>query len=46
MRLDPSFQKNVATEFYEAGHMMYIDLKSMAKLKKVVDAFIQKSLVN
>lgn len=46
MRLDPSFQKNVTTEFYEAGHMMYIDLKSMAKLKKDIDAFIQKSLLN
>ena len=46
MRLDPSFSKNVTSEFYEAGHMMYIDLKSMAKLKKDIDAFIQKSLVN
>jgi carboxypeptidase C (cathepsin A) len=41
MRLDPSVRGNVTIKRYEAGHMMYIDTKSLAQLKQDVAAFIQ-----
>ena len=41
MNLDPSLKTNIKTAYYEAGHMMYIDLKSLAALKKDVAAFLQ-----
>lgn len=44
MNLDPSLKSNIKTAYYEAGHMMYIDVKSLAKLKQDVAAFIQNSL--
>jgi carboxypeptidase C (cathepsin A) len=30
--IDPSLLKNFSTSYYEAGHMMYIDEKSLTKL--------------
>ena len=44
LNLDPSLKSNIKTAYYEAGHMMYIDVKSLAKLKQDVAAFIQSSL--
>jgi len=44
MNLDPGLKANVKTAYYEAGHMMYIDVKSLAKLKQDVAAFIQSSI--
>jgi carboxypeptidase C (cathepsin A) len=44
MNLDPSLKANIKTAYYEAGHMMYIDVKSLAKLKQDVAAFIQEAL--
>ena len=44
MNLDPSLKTNIKTAYYEAGHMMYIDIKSLAKLKQDVSAFIQSSI--
>jgi carboxypeptidase C (cathepsin A) len=44
MGLDPSLKGNVATGYYEAGHMMYIDNKSIAQLKRDVSAFVQNAL--
>ena len=44
MNLDPSLKANIKTAYYEAGHMMYIDVKSLAKLKQDVAAFIQSSI--
>jgi carboxypeptidase C (cathepsin A) len=44
MNLDPELRKNVSFEYYEAGHMMYIEKNSLAKLKKDASAFIQSSL--
>jgi carboxypeptidase C (cathepsin A) len=44
MDLDPSLKSNIKTAYYEAGHMMYIDVKSLAKLKQDVAAFIQSSI--
>jgi carboxypeptidase C (cathepsin A) len=38
--LDPVLLKNFSTGYYEAGHMMYIDEKSLAKLRADVGKFI------
>jgi carboxypeptidase C (cathepsin A) len=43
MNLDPSLKQNIKTAYYEAGHMMYIDVKSLSKLKQDVVAFIQSA---
>jgi carboxypeptidase C (cathepsin A) len=40
MGLDPAVRGNITSAQYEAGHMMYIDLASLAKLKKDVAAFV------
>jgi carboxypeptidase C (cathepsin A) len=42
--LDPTLRRNITTAYYEAGHMMYIDLKSLAKLKQDVDRFIDSAI--
>jgi carboxypeptidase C (cathepsin A) len=44
MGLDPSQRQKIVTHEYEAGHMMYIKLEELAKLKTDVAAFIQSSL--
>ena len=42
LQLDPELRSNVvACDYYEAGHMMYIDRKAQARLKKDVDEFIR-----
>jgi carboxypeptidase C (cathepsin A) len=41
--LDPALLKNVSTSYYEAGHMMYIDEKSLSKLRSDVEKFMQDS---
>jgi carboxypeptidase C (cathepsin A) len=41
MGLDPEVRKNVSMDFFPAGHMMYIDRGSHAKLKKDVADFIR-----
>ena len=41
--LDPTLLKNVSTSYYEAGHMMYIDEKSLSKLRADVEKFMQDS---
>ena len=46
MALDPSLRGNVKNTYYEAGHMMYIEKKSLAKLKDDVSAFIQSAAMN
>ena len=38
--LDPSLRDNISMEYYEAGHMMYIHLPSLGKLKQDLAAFI------
>jgi hypothetical protein len=35
---------NIKTAYYEAGHMMYIDVKSLAKLKQDVAGFIREAV--
>jgi hypothetical protein len=34
VNLDPARRKNVTEGYYEARHMMYIDVRELAKLKK------------
>ncbi|HTD51522.1 MAG TPA: peptidase S10 [Thermoanaerobaculia bacterium] len=41
LQLDPSLQKNIRLEHYDAGHMMYIHKPSLEKLTKDVTAFYQ-----
>jgi carboxypeptidase C (cathepsin A) len=43
MGLDPSLRNSISLHYYEAGHMMYIDQRSLAQLKRDVAAFIQNS---
>ena len=42
--IDPTLLKNVDTSHYEAGHMMYIDEKSLGKLRSDVEKFVQDSM--
>jgi carboxypeptidase C (cathepsin A) len=44
MNLDPALKKNITFEYYEAGHMMYIEKKSLKKLKDDFAKFIADSL--
>jgi carboxypeptidase C (cathepsin A) len=41
--LDPVLLKNFSTGYYEAGHMMYIDEKSLGRLRSDVGKFIDES---
>jgi carboxypeptidase C (cathepsin A) len=38
--IDPSLQDNLSMAYYEAGHMMYIHLPSLAQLKEDLASFI------
>jgi len=42
--IDPVLLRNFSTSYYEAGHMMYIDEKSLGRLTADVEKFIQDSL--
>jgi carboxypeptidase C (cathepsin A) len=42
--LDPTLRGHVSMTYYEAGHMMYIDKASHAKLKKDIAEFIRATL--
>ena len=43
MNLDAGQRVNIRLEYYEAGHMMYIDTRMLAKLKQDVAAFIKSA---
>ena len=43
LNLDPSLKKNISWSYYESGHMMYIEKKSLKKLKDDAAAFIMNS---
>jgi carboxypeptidase C (cathepsin A) len=43
MQLDLALRRNIFTEYYEAGHMMYIEKDSLIKLKRDIAAFMQAS---
>ena len=38
--LEPELRKNISMGFYEAGHMMYIHLPSLAQLKEDLANFM------
>ena len=44
MNLDPSLRKNISFNYYEAGHMMYIDVGQLKKLHDDAATFIRNSL--
>jgi carboxypeptidase C (cathepsin A) len=44
MRLDAGARARVSQGFYEAGHMMYIEEKSLQQLKKDVSGFLEGAL--
>ncbi len=44
MGLDPKLRGNIHTAEYESGHMVYIDLKSLEKLKADVAGFLGGAL--
>ncbi len=44
LELDPSLQSNISMSFYEAGHMMYVHLPSLAKLKETLAAFVRQAI--
>jgi carboxypeptidase C (cathepsin A) len=44
MGIDPGLKKNVTFSYYESGHMVYIDQKAHATLKREVTGFIQDSM--
>jgi len=41
MDLDPSVRSNFVTAYYEAGHMLYLDVPSLTRLKSDVSQFMQ-----
>jgi carboxypeptidase C (cathepsin A) len=41
MALEPEIRKNLSMDYFEAGHMMYIDRRAHARLKKDLAEFIQ-----
>ncbi|GAB4266907.1 MAG: peptidase S10 [Candidatus Promineifilaceae bacterium] len=43
MPLDPTLRQNITMTYYEAGHMMYLHMPSLAQLKQDMDAFIEQA---
>lgn len=44
MNLDPTLRRNITFEYYEGGHMMYIDVRQLRKLHDDAAAFINKAV--
>lgn len=44
MHLDPSLRDNLSLAYYEAGHMLYLDLTSLAQFKEDVATFVGAAL--
>ncbi len=44
MALDPAYQGNITMGYFDAGHMMYLHLPSLMRLKRELDAFIGASV--
>ncbi len=44
LSLDPTLERNITTGEYEAGHMVYIDNDSLAKLKRDIAAFLAAAM--
>ncbi len=43
MNVDSELMPNITTRFYEAGHMFYLDRRSLAAFRSDVAAFVQSS---
>ena len=41
MGIHPEAQKSISWQYYESGHMMYLEKSSNAKLKRDMDEFIR-----
>ena len=41
--LTPKLRENIAIEYYEAGHMMYVHPASMQKFKRVLASFVESN---
>jgi len=46
MFVDPELRDNIETHYYESGHMMYVHLPSLAKLREDLDGFYDRALGN
>ena len=44
LELDPTLQDHISMGYYEAGHMMYLHLPSLAKLKTDLTTFVRDTL--
>ncbi|MFC2095775.1 S10 family peptidase [Candidatus Bipolaricaulota bacterium] len=44
MNIDAQFRDNITMTYYPAGHMFYLDVKSLAAFKKDVDVFLKGSI--
>jgi carboxypeptidase C (cathepsin A) len=44
MNLDPSIRRNLQVQFYESGHMLYIDSAARKKLDQDFDQFVDGAL--
>jgi carboxypeptidase C (cathepsin A) len=44
LSLDDSLRPHLSGGYYEAGHMMYVHLPSLAKLKRDLSQFMQESM--
>jgi carboxypeptidase C (cathepsin A) len=44
MNLDPTIRHNLQVQFYESGHMLYIDTSSRKKLNQDFDQFVDGAL--
>lgn len=44
MNLDPTLRRNVSFDYYESGHMMYIEVRSLRKMHSDVTKFIASAL--
>jgi carboxypeptidase C (cathepsin A) len=44
LELDPLLQDNITMAYYEAGHMMYVHLPSLARLKDDLAGFVRSAV--
>jgi carboxypeptidase C (cathepsin A) len=44
LAVSPEARRNITTDYFAAGHMMYIDEPSMAKLRAGLGRFIDEAL--